>query len=61
MARSQGAPPEMLVREASVALGAFLARRGEISVVPLAVLCWLANTTSAAGIWRTAAPTRNLE
>ena len=33
----------------AVALGAFLARRGEVSVVPLAVLCWLANVGSAAG------------
>jgi membrane protein DedA with SNARE-associated domain len=37
--------------DTAVALGAFLARRGEISVVPLAVLCWLANTGSAAGIY----------
>jgi membrane protein DedA with SNARE-associated domain len=34
--------------DTAVALGAFLARRGEISVVPLAVLCWLSNTASAA-------------
>jgi membrane protein DedA with SNARE-associated domain len=34
-----------------VALGAFLARRGEVSVVPLAALCWLANLTSAAGTY----------
>ena len=34
--------------DTAVALGAFLARRGEISVVPLAVLCWLANLSSAA-------------
>lgn len=34
--------------DTAVALGAFLARRGEISVVPLAVLCWLANLGSAA-------------
>lgn len=33
--------------DTAVALGAFLARRGEISVVPLAVLCWLANLASA--------------
>lgn len=34
--------------DTAVALGAFLARRGEVSVVPLAVLCWLANLGSAA-------------
>src|SRR5512138_3964549 len=34
--------------DTAVALGAFLARRGEISVVPLAVLCWLSNLASAA-------------
>jgi membrane protein DedA with SNARE-associated domain len=34
--------------DTAVALGAFLARRGEISVVPLAALCWLANLASAA-------------
>jgi membrane protein DedA with SNARE-associated domain len=33
--------------DTAVALGAFLARRGEISVVPLALLCWLANLGSA--------------
>jgi membrane protein DedA with SNARE-associated domain len=33
--------------DTAVALGAFLARRGEISVVPLAALCWLANLGSA--------------
>ena len=33
--------------DTAVALGAFLARRGEISVVPLAILCWLANLASA--------------
>jgi membrane protein DedA with SNARE-associated domain len=33
--------------DTAVALGAFLARRGEVSVVPLAVLCWLANLASA--------------
>ena len=37
--------------DVAVALGAFLARRGEVSVVPLALLCWLANTTSAAGMF----------
>lgn len=34
--------------DTAVALGAFLARRGEVSVVPLAALCWLANLASAA-------------
>ncbi len=33
--------------DTAVALGAFLARRGEISVVPLTLLCWLANLASA--------------
>jgi membrane protein DedA with SNARE-associated domain len=37
--------------DTAVALGAFLARRGEVSVVPLAVLCWLANLASAAGTY----------
>ena len=37
--------------DTAVALGAFLARRGEISVVPLAALCWLANLGSAAGTY----------
>ena len=37
--------------DSAVALGAFLARRGEISVVPLAVLCWLANLASACGTY----------
>jgi membrane protein DedA with SNARE-associated domain len=37
--------------DTAVALGAFLARRGEISVVPLAVLCWLANLGSACGTY----------
>lgn len=37
--------------DTAVALGAFLARRGEISVVPLAALCWLANIASAAGMY----------
>jgi membrane protein DedA with SNARE-associated domain len=37
--------------DTAVALGAFLARRGESSVVPLAVLCWLANTASAAAVY----------
>lgn len=37
--------------DTAVALGAFLARRGEISVVPLAALCWLANILSAAGTY----------
>jgi membrane protein DedA with SNARE-associated domain len=37
--------------DTAVALGAFLARRGEVSVVALAVLCWLANVGSAAGTY----------
>jgi len=37
--------------DTAVALGAFLARRGELSVVPLAILCWLANVGSAAGTY----------
>ncbi|HEX9188361.1 MAG TPA: DedA family protein [Vicinamibacteria bacterium] len=37
--------------DTAVALGAFLARRGELSVVPLAVLCWLANVGSTAGTY----------
>jgi membrane protein DedA with SNARE-associated domain len=37
--------------DTAVALGAFLARRGEISVVPLAFLCWAANIASAAGTY----------
>jgi len=37
--------------DTAVALGAFLARRGEVSVVPLAALCWLANLASAAGTY----------
>ena len=37
--------------DTAVALGAFLARRGEISVVPLAALCWLSNIASAAGTY----------
>ena len=37
--------------DTAVALGAFLARRGHISVVPLVLLCWLANTGSAAAMY----------
>jgi membrane protein DedA with SNARE-associated domain len=37
--------------DTAVALGAFLARRGEVSVVPLALLCWAANLASAAGTY----------
>jgi len=37
--------------DTAVALGAFLARRGEVSVVPLAALCWAANVASAAGTY----------
>ena len=34
--------------DVAVALGAFLAQRGEVSVVLLGVLCWLSNVGSAA-------------
>jgi membrane protein DedA with SNARE-associated domain len=34
--------------DTAVALGAFLARRGEVSVVPMTLLCWLANVGGAA-------------
>jgi len=34
--------------DVAVALGAFLARRGQVSVVMLGVLCWLSNVGSAA-------------
>lgn len=34
--------------DVAVALGAFLAHRGEVSPVPLGVLCWAANLASAA-------------
>ena len=37
--------------DTAVALGSFLARRGEVSVVPLAALCWLANLASAASTY----------
>ena len=37
--------------DTAVALGAFLARRGEVSVVPLTALCWLANMASAAATY----------
>lgn len=37
--------------DTAVALGAFLARRGELSVVPLVILCWAANLASAAGTY----------
>ncbi len=37
--------------DTAVALGAFLARRGELSVVPLAILCWLSNLASACGTY----------
>jgi membrane protein DedA with SNARE-associated domain len=37
--------------DTAVALGAFLARRGEVSVVPLVTLCWAANLASAAGTY----------
>jgi membrane protein DedA with SNARE-associated domain len=38
--------------DVAVVLGAFLARRGAVSVVPLGVLCWLANTASSVGMYR---------
>jgi membrane protein DedA with SNARE-associated domain len=37
--------------DVAVALGAFLARRGEVSVVLLGVLCWLSNVASAAWMY----------
>jgi membrane protein DedA with SNARE-associated domain len=37
--------------DVAVALGAFLARRGELSVVPLGILCWLANTATSAAMY----------
>jgi membrane protein DedA with SNARE-associated domain len=37
--------------DVAVALGAFLAHRGEISAPLLGVTCWLANTTSAAWLY----------
>jgi membrane protein DedA with SNARE-associated domain len=37
--------------DTAVALGAFLARRGEISIAPLVALCWSANILSAAGTY----------
>jgi membrane protein DedA with SNARE-associated domain len=40
--------------DTAVALGAFLARRGEVSVVPLTLLCWLANVGSAAAMYSVA-------
>ncbi len=38
--------------DVAVVLGAFLARRGDVSVVPLGVLCWLANTVSSIAMYR---------
>ena len=37
--------------DVAVALGGFLARRGELSAPLLGLLCWLANTASAAGMY----------
>ncbi len=37
--------------DVAVALGAFLAQRGEILAPLLGALCWLANTGSAAGVY----------
>lgn len=42
-------PP--LPADVAVALGAFLARRGEASAGLLGVLCWSANTASSAGMY----------
>ncbi len=40
--------------DTAVALGAFLARRGEVAVVPLVLLCWLANLASASAVYAVA-------
>ncbi|MCL4822011.1 MAG: DedA family protein [Vicinamibacteria bacterium] len=37
--------------DVAVALGAFLARRGEVSAPLLGVLCWLANCASSTGVF----------
>src|SRR5262249_47178694 len=37
--------------DVAVALGAFLAQRGEVSAPLLGAVCWLANTASAAGMY----------
>lgn len=37
--------------DVAVALGAFLAQRGELSALAIAVSCWAANTVSAAGMY----------
>src|SRR5262245_51789617 len=37
--------------DVAVALGAFLAQRGETSAVLIGLLCWLANTATAAGMF----------
>lgn len=37
--------------DVAVTLGAFLARRGEVSATWLGVLCWLANCVTAAGVF----------
>lgn len=37
--------------DVAVALGAFLAQRGEVSAPLLGVLCWLANQASALGVY----------
>lgn len=42
-------PP--LPADVAVALGAFLSQRGRTSAALMGVLCWLANTTSAAGMY----------
>src|SRR5262245_52094187 len=37
--------------DVAVTFGAFLAQRGEVSALPLGMLCWLANTASSAGMY----------
>lgn len=37
--------------DVAVALGAFLAQRGKLSLIPLGVACWLANLLSAAAMY----------
>lgn len=37
--------------DVAVALGALLAQRGEVSAVLLGVVCWLANTSTAVGMY----------
>jgi len=37
--------------DVAVALGAFLAQRGKLSLIPLGIACWLANVVSAAAMY----------